>query len=94
MPQDKDKVLIRAKDISLLILVLTFFGMIAGPLRKVFILESLIAKVDKIEEVSFQNRTDNAVNKAQYQEISEQLRQINWQLRNMNNNGSRGRERP
>lgn len=81
MPHDKDKILLRAKDISLLLMVLTFLGFIAGPLKKMFKLEDMISKVEKLEDKTYSNSENIAVVIAQNKEIMDQIRQINWQLR-------------
>lgn len=86
MTHDKDKILLRAKDLSLLILVLTFFGLIAGPLKKIFTIDDIISKVAKMDDRVSAHETSIAVINSQYQEIQEQLKQINWQLRSINRN--------
>lgn len=81
MTHDKDKILLRAKDLSLLILVLTFFGMIVGPLKKVFQLDDVIAKVAKLEDGAIVQNQNLAVLNAHYENIEKNLDQINYQLR-------------
>lgn len=90
MTHDKDKILLRAKDVSLLIMVLTFLGLVMGPLKKVFKLDDMIQKVEKLEDKTYSNSEAIAVVIAQNKEIGEQVKQINWQLRSMNRSGRRG----
>jgi hypothetical protein len=71
-----DKVLIRAKDISLLILVLTFFGMVMGPLKKIFKLEDVIVKVEKLEASDDNQNEQLTVIKTQYTEIDRKLERL------------------
>lgn len=87
MTHDKDKILLRAKDISLLVLVLTLFGMLLGPLKKTFIWDQTASKVEKLEDKMNAQSSDMAVIKSQYSDISKQLDSIQWQLRRLNNGG-------
>lgn len=81
----KDNFLIRAKDVSLLIAILTLMGMFVGPMKKIFQLDDTISKMDKIQDQVNSNKTDIAVVNAQYAQISKQLDQISWQLRRIKN---------
>lgn len=90
MTHDKDKILLRAKDISLLVLVLTFLGLLTGPLKKVFKLDDMISKVERLEEKTYSNSENIAVIISQNKEIMEQMRMINSQLRRGNRRYSDG----
>lgn len=81
MSSDKDKILLRAKDISLLVLVLTLFGMLLGPLKKTFRWDAMADKVERLEERANQQALDMAVIKSQYEDINKNLEAINWRLR-------------
>lgn len=83
MSHDKDKILIRAKDISLLILVLSLFGLIAGPMKKIFKLEDTIQDVIVLKQESAAHKQNIAVVNANLENISKQLDQINWHLSRM-----------
>lgn len=89
MTHDKDKILLRAKDISLLVMVVTFLGLIAGPLKKIFVLDSMIEKVEKLEDKTYSHATAIAVVMSQNKEILEQIKQLNWQMRNFNRSSRR-----
>lgn len=90
MTHDKDKILLRAKNISLLVLVLTFLGLLTGPLKKVFKLDDMISKVERLEEKTYSNSENIAVIISQNKEIMEQMRMINSQLRRGNRRYSDG----
>lgn len=85
-----DKILIRAKDIGLLISILTLFGFLFGPMKKIFVFEQTVVEVaelksemQKASEIATDNKVKIAIVNTQYVEISKQLDQINWQLRRM-----------
>lgn len=84
MTHDKDKILLRAKDIGLLISIIILLGMILGPMKKAFIWDQTAEKVEKLEEKFNQQSNDMAVIKSQYADISKQLDSIQWQLRRIN----------
>lgn len=81
MTNDKDKILLRAKDIGMLVLLFTLLGFLVGPMRKYFEVEHVISD---IEELKKEQRVDHdsviSVN-AKFDEIQKQLESINWQLR-------------
>lgn len=86
----KDQVLIRAKDVTLMISIITLLGLVIVPVKKIFKFDETIEKVAKLETKqetmqAAQIVTDRnlAVVSAQYAEIGKQLDQINWQLRRM-----------
>lgn len=81
MTHDKDKILLRAKDIGLLVLVLTFFGMLAGPLKRIFQLNETIEKVQKLEDNRIDQERNMAIIRTQLEGLSKQLDQVSWQLR-------------
>lgn len=83
---NNDKVLIRAKDISLLIMVLTLLGLIAGPAKRIFQLDDVIVKVEKLSNDVADTKTNQAVTNAQYADIKGQLERINWQLQKLSQN--------
>lgn len=85
MQHDKDKILLRAKDIGLLVMVITLIGMLLGPLKKTFVWDETARKVEILENRMGIQETNSAVNQSQYAQISKQLDQINWQLRKMRN---------
>lgn len=81
----KDQVLIRAKDVTLLISILTLLGLLFGPMRKVFMLEQTIDDVAGLKKDVGDDKTAIAVINSQYADINSQLKEIKWQLRGMNN---------
>lgn len=87
MPQDRDRILLRAKDISLVIAIITLVGLIIGPLKQTVKWDQASEQVERLRDKLEQQGNDMAVIKAQYNEISKQLDSINWQLRRMNRNG-------
>lgn len=84
---DKDKILLRAKDIGLLIMIFTLLGFIVGPMKKVFQLEQTIEDVRELKQKEAITSTSIAVINAQYADIQKQLEQMNWQLRRINHKG-------
>lgn len=85
MVHDTDKILLRAKDIGLLIGVVSLLGMFFGPLKKVFQMEETITKMAKLEDRVGGHDSSIAVINSQYADIQKQLEQMNWQLRRINN---------
>lgn len=83
MMHDKDKILIRAKDITLMLSVLTLLGFLFGPAKKIFQLEQTIEDVKDLKTDVGVTKTNIAVINAQYADIQKQLEQVNWQLRAM-----------
>lgn len=83
MAHDKDKILLRAKDVGLLIAIFTLLGFLVGPMKKIFQLEQTLEDVKELKISSNENKTNIAVIASQYTDISKQLEQINWQLRRM-----------
>lgn len=76
--------LIRAKDVSLIVAILTLLGFVISPMRKIFEIEAMIGRVSKLEDVVASNTNNIAVINAQYADIQKQLEQINWQVRKIN----------
>lgn len=86
----KDQVLIRAKDIGLIISVVTLFGMLFGPLKKFVYMEAAAAEIPALKkelsdtrEKTNRNELNNAVAMAKLEDISKQIDQVLWQLRRM-----------
>lgn len=79
----KDQVLMRTKDLSLLLLLLSVLGLVLGPIKRVFRMDETITKVEKLEEKVNKSQMDIAVIGSQYADITKQLDNINWQLRRM-----------
>lgn len=90
MTHDKDKILIRAKDIVLMISILTMLGMFLGPMRKIFKVEETILDVEKLKEEAVSAKIERAVTNTQLADMVKQLEQINWQLRRMSHGGRDG----
>lgn len=84
MTHDKDKILLRAKDLGLLILVGTVLTMILGPLKRVYQWNEAVDRVSKLEERVSAEEKNIAVTQAEFDQIQKQLEQINWQLRRLN----------
>lgn len=81
MAHSTDQLMIRAKDISLMIAILTLIGLILGPIHKIYQWDDSTQKVAQLEtEVNDQMKTI-AVIQSEFSDISKQLDQINWQLR-------------
>ncbi len=85
MTHDKDKILIRAKDVTLVIAVLTMLGMFIGPMKKIFLLDETIDKVNKLQDMGYERDKQIAIINTQYADIEKQLEQMNWQLRKLRN---------
>lgn len=79
-----NQVLIRAKDIGLLIAILTLVGMILGPLKKTYQWDETVQDVAELKKEIRTQSEEIAVTKSEFDQISKQLDQINWQLRRLN----------
>lgn len=86
MTNDRDKILIRAKDIGLLIMIVTLMGFLIGPMKKVFQMEQTIEDVRELKIEASQTKTNFAVINSQYNDIQKQLEQMNWNIRRINHN--------
>lgn len=80
MSHDKDKILLRAKDISLFIMILTLFGLIMGPMKKLFKLESVIEDVEKMKPLVISHDTKIAINDERWAQVQRELQSINRKL--------------
>lgn len=87
MGHDKDKILLRAKDVGLLLMIFTLLGFIIGPMKKIFQLEQTIEDVKELKTHEAATTTSIAVINSQYADIQKQLEQMNWQLRRINHKG-------
>lgn len=85
MTNDKDKILLRAKDIGLLIMIFTLLGFLVGPMKKMFQLDQTIEDVKELKAQVSDTKINIAVINTQYTDIKEQLKQMNWQLRRIKN---------
>lgn len=83
MRLNKDQILIRAKDITLVVTILTLLGFAFVPFKKFFQFDEAVGKIATIESGLQSVKQDVAVTNAQYAMITKQLEQINWQLRTM-----------
>lgn len=91
MTHDKDKILLRAKDITLMVSIITLLGFLFGPAKKIFQLEQTIDDVRELKTDVGMTKTNVAVINAQYADIQKQLEQVNWQLRAMRGTPTSGR---
>lgn len=87
MNSEKDRVLLRTKDVAIIIMIATVVGILGTQLKKIYRWDAMSDKVDVLETRVRATETSNAVVIAQLSEISKQLEQVNWQLRRMGNNG-------
>lgn len=67
-------------------MVLTLLGLIAGPAKRIFQLDDVIVKVEKLSNDVADTKTNQAVTNAQYADIKGQLERINWQLQKLSQN--------
>lgn len=84
---DKDKVLLRTKDVAIIIMIVTVLGTLGTQFRKVYRWDDAVEKISQLEARVRAAETTNTVVVTQLDGIAKQLEQINWQLRRMNNNG-------
>lgn len=80
---DKDRVLLRTKDVSIIILICTVLGLIGTQLKKVYRWDEAVERVEKLESRVRQAENVNIAVVARLDEISKQLDQANFYLRRM-----------
>lgn len=80
---DKDRVLLRTKDVSIIILICTVIGIVGTQFRKVYRWDETANRVDQLEIRVRQTENVNIAMVARLEEISKQLDQANWYLRRM-----------
>lgn len=85
--RDKDRVLLRAKDISIIILIVTILGVVGTQFKRVYKWDEAADRISELEQRVNNNERVSAVIGSQLEGISKQLEQINWQLRRMQNHG-------
>ena len=78
----------RSKDAAIIAAILSLFGMLWGPMKKIVVLDQTIVKVEKLEDKVAANTQSLAVTDSRYQDINKQLEQINWQLRRLTSSSS------
>lgn len=83
----RDRVLLRTKDVSIIILICTLLGLIGTQTKKIYRWDETADKIVQLETRIRAAETTNTVVVTQLDSISKQLEQINWQLRRINNNG-------
>lgn len=86
---DKDRVLLRTKDISVILLICTILGIIGTQFKKVYRWDETADRIVALEARVAASERSTLVVSTQLEGISKQLEQINWQLRRM---GSHGRD--
>lgn len=84
MPHDKDRILIRAKDIGLIIGIVTLATMAFSFYKKLYAWDNSAARVEKIAEIVAVHETKIAINDERWREINDDLKFIK---RNMSRNG-------
>lgn len=89
MSMDKDKILLRAKDIALLVSILILAGLLLNPIRKTFEWDMAVKKVEALEDKVSANSTALAITRSQYDEIIKNLEKINRRLDRMNRRSER-----
>ena len=87
MVASKDQVLLRTKDISVIILIVTLLGVIGTQFKKIYRWEQAADKVEQMEPRLRNTEQIGTVVTTQLTEISKQLDDIKWQMRRMQNNG-------
>lgn len=80
MTHDKDKILIRAKDITMIVSIITLLGLVLSPVKKIFKFDDAVEKIAKLEDRMMINEREIATIDAHYADISKQLDQISWKL--------------
>lgn len=83
----QDRVLLRTKDISVILLICTILGILGTQFRKIYRWDEAADRVVALEVRIRQTENVNTAVVARLDEISKQLDQVNWQLRRMNGNG-------
>ena len=84
---DKDRILIRAKDVSIIILILTVLGLVGTQFKRVYRWDEAVERLEKLEARVTANERVVVVISTQLEGISKQLDQVNWQLRRMQGHG-------
>lgn len=87
MVTGKDQVLLRTKDISLIVLIVTLLGVIGTQLKKFYRWEQAADRIEQIEPRVRSAEQMGTVVTTQLIEISKQLDDIKWQMRRIQNNG-------
>lgn len=87
MTHDKDRVLLRAKDISIMVLIVTILGIVGTQFRRVYRWDEAADKLDRLEARVSINEKGVTVIGTQLDGISKQLEQINYQLGRMQRHG-------
>ena len=87
MVANKDQVLLRTKDISLIVLIVTLLGVIGTQFKKFYRWEQAAEKIEQLEPRVRSTEQIGSVVTTQLTEISKQLDDIKWQMRRMQNNG-------
>lgn len=84
---DKDRILIRAKDVSIIVLILTVLGLVGTQFKRVYRWDEAAERLEKLEVRVSNNERVVVVISTQLEGISKQLDQVNWQLRRMQGHG-------
>lgn len=84
---NKDQVLLRTKDISIILLVCTMLGLVGTQFKKVYRWDEAAERIIQLEIRVRAAETTNTVVVTQLDAIAKQLEQINWQLRRINTHG-------
>lgn len=87
MQHDKDRVLLRTKDISIIILIVTVLGLFGTQFKKIYRWDETADKMAALEMRVATAERSTLVVSTQLEGISKQLEQINWQLRRMTTHG-------
>ena len=83
----KDQVLLRTKDISIILLVCTMLGLIGTQFKKIYRWDETADKMEKLEARVSANERITIQISTQLDGISKQLDQVNWSLRRMGIHG-------
>lgn len=87
MPQNADRVLLRVKDVSIIVLICTVIGLVGTQLKHIYRWDEAADRLEKLEvRVSASEKVTVAIS-TQLDGISKQLDQVNWQLRRMQGHG-------
>jgi uncharacterized coiled-coil protein SlyX len=87
MSHNKDRVLLRVKDIATIVLICTVLGIIGTQFRRVYRWDEAADRVERLEVRVTESEHVTIAISTQLEGISKQLEQINWQLRRMQNHG-------